>query len=147
MGEDISVKAKIYTIGGFSAHAGQAELIEWVSKFITPKTKVFLVHGEELAQQELSALLHEKFNVDVHIPAYLEEQDVEPGEEPILIQPPAEAVQRVDWELLLNETQSKIALLQQKMEKMPQRPWHEQVEARDRVLELNSDLLTILTQL
>ena len=147
LGEDISVKAKIFTIGGFSAHAGQTELIDWVSKFITPKTKIFLVHGEELAQRELSAMLHEKFNVDVHIPNYLEEQDVEPGEEPILIQPPVDAIQRVDWELLLSETEGKIALLHQKLEKMANRPWHEQVEARDRVLELNSDLLTILTQL
>ena len=147
MGEDIAVKAKIYTIGGFSAHAGQTEIVDWVNKFITPKTKIFLVHGEETAQKQLSAILHEKFNVDVHIPAYLEEQDVEPGEEPILIEPPVEAIQRVDWNLLLAETEGKVALLHKKLEKMADRPWHEQVDARDRVLELNGELLTILAQL
>ena len=33
LGEEIAVKASIYTINGFSAHADQAELIEWISFF------------------------------------------------------------------------------------------------------------------
>ena len=44
-GEDIPVRASIYTIGGFSAHADQAELLAWHQHTDNPKT-TFLVHGE-----------------------------------------------------------------------------------------------------
>jgi metallo-beta-lactamase family protein len=45
-GETISVNAEIYTIGGFSAHADQAELLNWHRQTGDPR-KTFLVHGEE----------------------------------------------------------------------------------------------------
>ncbi len=44
--EEIQVNASIHTIGGFSAHADQAELLAWHKKTGTPTT-TFLVHGEE----------------------------------------------------------------------------------------------------
>lgn len=44
-GEQVPVKAKVYTVNGFSAHAGQNELIEWHRAVKAPRT--FLVHGEE----------------------------------------------------------------------------------------------------
>jgi len=46
LSENIPVHADICTIGGFSAHADQAELLAWHSKTGNPKT-TFLVHGEE----------------------------------------------------------------------------------------------------
>ena len=45
-GEDIQVHASIHTIGGFSAHADQGELLAWHKQTGKPKT-TFLVHGEE----------------------------------------------------------------------------------------------------
>jgi metallo-beta-lactamase family protein len=45
--EAVAVKAKIHTIGGFSGHADQAELTEWLRPQIHPCLKVVLVHGEE----------------------------------------------------------------------------------------------------
>ncbi len=44
-GERIQVRAKIWTINGFSAHADQAELLEWVGHTGHPRL-VCLVHGE-----------------------------------------------------------------------------------------------------
>lgn len=44
-GEDIIAKAKIYTINGFSAHADQSELIEWMRP-IDGLKNVRLIHGE-----------------------------------------------------------------------------------------------------
>src|SRR5262249_13875393 len=55
MGEDIPVKAHIYTIGGFSAHADQRELAAWHSHASAKRT--FLVHGEEGAMNALAPLL------------------------------------------------------------------------------------------
>lgn len=49
-GEDIPVRADIHTIGGFSAHADQAELLAWHAHTGNPKT-TFLVHGEEDSMQ------------------------------------------------------------------------------------------------
>jgi metallo-beta-lactamase family protein len=55
-GEEIRVKAKIYTIGGFSAHADQQGLLSWHKKTGNPKT-TYIVHGEERAMEALAPLL------------------------------------------------------------------------------------------
>ena len=54
-GEDIPVKAKIFTINGFSAHAGQAELLAWHKASKAKRT--FLVHGEERVMQTFGPML------------------------------------------------------------------------------------------
>ena len=48
-GESVPVRAHIYTINGFSAHADQAELLAWRKKANPRRT--FLVHGEETAMR------------------------------------------------------------------------------------------------
>ena len=55
LGEDISVKARIYTINGFSAHADQAELLAWQKQ--TGAKRTFLVHGDEGTMQQFAAKL------------------------------------------------------------------------------------------
>jgi metallo-beta-lactamase family protein len=62
-GEKISVRAQIYTIGGFSAHADQQELLNWHQKTGNPKT-TFLVHGEEDAMKAFAEKLGSK-NVEM----------------------------------------------------------------------------------
>lgn len=44
-GEDIRVRARIWTINGFSAHAGRTDLTRWLAHTGKPKS-VVLVHGE-----------------------------------------------------------------------------------------------------
>jgi len=65
-GEDIIVKANVHTINGFSAHADQNALIEWMSKF-TKLDKVFLIHGErdkqEIFQKEIEKRLDKKAHI------------------------------------------------------------------------------------
>lgn len=55
-GEWIPVNAHIHTINGFSAHAGQADLLAWHKRTGKPE-KTFLVHGEEKAMKTFAALL------------------------------------------------------------------------------------------
>ena len=55
-GDEIPVKAHIYTIGGFSAHAGQDELFDWYKRIGRPDT-TFLVHGEEDVMSHFSRRL------------------------------------------------------------------------------------------
>jgi metallo-beta-lactamase family protein len=64
-GEQIPVRARVVTIGGFSAHADQAELLSWHKKTGQPK-KTFLVHGEEESMQAFAERLT---NTTVEMPA------------------------------------------------------------------------------
>jgi metallo-beta-lactamase family protein len=54
-GEDIPVRARIYTINGFSAHADQAELLAWQKQ--TSAKRTFLVHGEDNIMRQFAAHL------------------------------------------------------------------------------------------
>jgi len=77
--EDIAVAARIFTINGFSAHAGQDQLLDWLADVRSKSTQVFLVHGEYSAQEHLAGLIQEKFGLPVTIPEYLEEIILKPG--------------------------------------------------------------------
>ncbi|MDH5764867.1 MAG: MBL fold metallo-hydrolase, partial [Gammaproteobacteria bacterium] len=46
MGMEFIVNAQVHTLGGFSAHAGQDQLLEWAGNFDQVKTRLYLVHGE-----------------------------------------------------------------------------------------------------
>jgi len=59
-GENIAVNAQIHTLGGFSAHASQTQLIEWVSHFSGPRPRLYLIHGEQDAKLHLQQALHDK---------------------------------------------------------------------------------------
>ncbi|MDH5424063.1 MAG: MBL fold metallo-hydrolase [Gammaproteobacteria bacterium] len=55
--EEIAVKATIHTLGGFSAHASQSQLVDWVSNFNTAQPQLYLVHGEAEAKSMLQKRL------------------------------------------------------------------------------------------
>ena len=57
-GEDIAVRASVHTLNGFSAHAGQPELVAWHAG-IQGKQRTFIVHGEERAMAALAPLLRD----------------------------------------------------------------------------------------
>ncbi len=56
MGDNIASRAKIHTLGGFSSHAGQNELLGWARNFTT-KPRFVLNHGEPKARNTLRGLL------------------------------------------------------------------------------------------
>jgi metallo-beta-lactamase family protein len=58
-GEDIQVRAQVWTINGFSAHADQPALLAWLGD--APRRKVFLVHGEyDRGMRALQEMLEKK---------------------------------------------------------------------------------------
>ncbi len=146
LGEDTAVKARIFTIGGFSGHAGQSQILRWVGQFARADMTVILVHGEDKAQKILSGLLHERFNLKVLVPSYLEEMTLAPGKEVMIQVDAAKAAPRVDWEILVNDLEAKVALLRARMPRLPQHEWPAQAELRDKLLEINSELLRFVTQ-
>lgn len=79
--EDVVIKAKIFTINGFSAHAGRDQLLEWLGHFQNKKMQIFLVHGEFAVQQQLAEAIRAKYDFAVDIPEYLEEIQLKTGAE------------------------------------------------------------------
>lgn len=65
--ETYSVKCQIETLGGFSAHAGQQELMDWVSNF-DDLARVVLVHGDPEALEVLSQRLWKEKKIATDIP-------------------------------------------------------------------------------
>jgi metallo-beta-lactamase family protein len=64
--EEIIVRARIYTINGFSAHADQRELIEWMNEF-NKLDRIFLIHGEYDKQLVFKSVIKNFFNKKAHI--------------------------------------------------------------------------------
>ena len=67
-GETIAVKANVHTLGGFSAHAGQTALMNWLKPLTKCKPKIFLTHGEDRGRDPLAKLISEKHGLKVEKP-------------------------------------------------------------------------------
>jgi len=59
LGSEIAVRAAIHTLGGFSAHAGQTQLVGWALGMKPSDPRVYLVHGEVEAMEALKQCLHQ----------------------------------------------------------------------------------------
>jgi metallo-beta-lactamase family protein len=73
-GEEIAVRAHIHTLGGFSAHADQKGLLEWLSHFDNPQMEVFINHGEEKISMELAQIIRQQFHLKTIIPQWREKR-------------------------------------------------------------------------
>jgi len=69
--EKIIVNASIHTINGFSAHADQSELLEWMDAFERLEN-IYLIHGEEEKQRIFKSAIKEHLDKEAHI---VEEQE------------------------------------------------------------------------
>lgn len=63
-GEEIYVQAEIYNLEGFSGHADQNGLLEWISGFQQKPKQLFLVHGEEQSKKDFAQLLKDKLDME-----------------------------------------------------------------------------------
>jgi metallo-beta-lactamase family protein len=70
MGDRKPVRAKIHTLGGFSAHAGQTELLEWYHHMGAEKPVTILTHGEKASRDALAVKIQEKYGVECIKPSY-----------------------------------------------------------------------------
>lgn len=64
-GEEVICRATVYTINGFSAHADQNELIEWIRP-VKNLEHLCLIHGESEKMDILAKEIKEKLNLDTH---------------------------------------------------------------------------------
>lgn len=114
LGERIAVRAKVFTIGGFSAHAGQSDLLEWLGHFENPHMSVYAIHGEESACQSFASCISERFGYKVYVPSI--------GDRISLEEPEAakREVDTVRWQENLLNIMTKVRELRRIMESSPQ---------------------------
>jgi len=67
-GEELPVRAQIYTIGGLSAHADQAGLLTWLQGFRVPPARTFVVHGETETALGFAKLIYSKLGWQTEVP-------------------------------------------------------------------------------
>jgi len=72
-GEPVRVRAEIAALDGFSAHADQREILDWVARLEPKPRAIFVVHGEPGPAETLAALLRERTGATVRVPAKGEE--------------------------------------------------------------------------
>ena len=69
-GEEIAVNARIEYIEGYSGHADQEWLMNFIYSFITKPKHIFLVHGEPTGQEILKSKIVDEIGLPVTIPEY-----------------------------------------------------------------------------
>ena len=113
-GEEIAVNARIEYIEGYSGHADQEWLMNFVYSFHNKPKHIILVHGEKEAQQELKGLIQEKVGIPVSIPKYGEIYNV--SDERVYVEGrlELESVRRVQK----TEIISKVKMLREEMRDM-----------------------------
>ena len=67
-GEEIAVNARVEYLEGYSGHADQEWLMNFIYSFIDKPKHIFLVHGEEESQEVLKEKILEETNIGVTIP-------------------------------------------------------------------------------
>ena len=147
LGEEVVVNARIFTIGGFSSHAGQSQILTWLSHFKVNHPQVFLVHGEQKALETLAGLVRQRFGVTVRIPQYLEEYTLTPGAEPVVAVDAEKAHPRIDWDVVFTEMEGRLSRMRERTKTLTDRPVEEQAEMRQRLLALDRELLELLSEM
>ncbi len=76
-GEEMAVNARIEYIEGYSGHADQEGLMNFIYSFIKKPKNIFLVHGEEESQEVLRDKIEQETNIPVIVPDFGETYDIE----------------------------------------------------------------------
>ena len=67
-GEKIAVKAQVHTLGGFSAHAGQTDLLAWFDVIAPSQPRAVLTHGENPQREILAKLIEQRHQLKPQLP-------------------------------------------------------------------------------
>jgi metallo-beta-lactamase family protein len=68
-GEEVPVRAKVYTLGGLSAHADRTALLGWLGAFTSAPNHVFVNHGEPETAQLFAETIRKEFGWNARAPA------------------------------------------------------------------------------
>lgn len=80
-GEEIAVNARIEYIEGYSGHADQEGLMNFIYSFIDKPKQIFLVHGEEESQDIFKTKVEEEAGIPVVVPQWGETYELDKDKE------------------------------------------------------------------
>ena len=63
------MRAKVFTIGGLSAHADRSALLAWIGHFQRPPRTTWVVHGETLPAGALRDAINARAGWRAEVPA------------------------------------------------------------------------------
>ena len=69
-GKEVNVQCNKVAIGGYSAHADQPHLLEWIKPIRNQVKKIFIVQGEEVQANGLKYAIRDTFGIDAIVPDY-----------------------------------------------------------------------------
>jgi metallo-beta-lactamase family protein len=69
-GRKVPVRCEVLKIESYSAHADQAQLVEWLGRFNPKPTKLFLVHGEKEAISGIQEKIKSTFSLTAQVARY-----------------------------------------------------------------------------
>lgn len=84
LGESVAVRAHIHTLGGFSAHAGQSQLVRWSKPILESGAHLALVHGESETRDILAAHLRDAVSSPIRTPGMGESVTLRRRGEPVV---------------------------------------------------------------
>lgn len=66
----LQVRSDILAIGGYSSHADQRGITNWIGKMSKKPQKIFITHGEKDPAKALAAVIADDFGIETVIPNY-----------------------------------------------------------------------------
>ncbi|ROR01771.1 MBL fold metallo-hydrolase RNA specificity domain-containing protein [Desulfosoma caldarium] len=104
-GEDIMVRARVFTIGGFSAHADQEELLQWLAHFTNPKLQVVVIHGEKKIATTFAETVRRRLSLETTVPELRQTLYFDEAEKPTAVP----AMVRPRWDEVLAAVEARVA--------------------------------------
>ena len=137
-GEEIAVNAQIVNLQGFSAHADQGDLLNWVKSFQQKPVCIFITHGEKDSSATLAARIKQDLALKTLIPAYLDRYTLEPAVRTVLPEPAATTA-ATQVEQSLEQLQEKLRVrIQEELARgnydnalKTLQDWHKQLEPKE----------------
>lgn len=75
-GRSIDVKARVLQLTNFSAHADQAEILDWLKQVPKAPKRIFLTHGEDGPRTVLKSVIEQQLGWNVYLPKLNETIDL-----------------------------------------------------------------------
>ncbi len=75
-GQYVPINAEVICLENISAHADRGEIITWLQTLKNKPKKVFVVHGEAVAADEMRKRIEDTFHWDVVVPTLMEKIDL-----------------------------------------------------------------------